>query len=95
MNSVVGSVFQGGICGLAGKFPSQYISAVISGQALGGIFASVANIVSIALGASPIQSAFLYFLAADVTLIVALALYLVLSSSVLQHVINTYQLFLF
>jgi len=43
--SVVSSIFQGGVCGLAGKFPSRYISAVISGQALGGIFASTANVV--------------------------------------------------
>lgn len=30
--SVVSSVFQGGVCGLAGKFPSKYINAVISGK---------------------------------------------------------------
>lgn len=79
--NVVSSIFQGGICGLAGKFPPGYIQAVISGQALGGIFASAANIGSIALGASPVQSAFIYFLAADVTLIISFALYLALSPS--------------
>jgi hypothetical protein len=32
---VVSSIFQGGVCGLAGKFPGGYVNAVISGQALG------------------------------------------------------------
>nr|CAH0102251.1 unnamed protein product [Daphnia galeata] len=79
--NVVSSIFQGGVCGLAGKFPGGYVNAVISGQALGGIFASLANIMSIALGASPTQSAFIYFLAADVTLVVSFCLYMVLSST--------------
>jgi hypothetical protein len=103
----VSSIFQGGVCGLAGKFPSGYVNAVISGQALGdgkfknflfnkiiiniftnisiivgGIFASFANIMSIALGASPTQSAFIYFLAADVTLVLSFCLYMFLSSTV-------------
>jgi equilibrative nucleoside transporter 1/2/3 len=105
--AVVSSIFQGGVCGLAGKFPSGYVNAVISGQALGdrqhmsifffffqkswyskntfiqgGIFAALANIISIALGASPTQSAFIYFLAADVTLVLSFCLYMVLSSTV-------------
>ena len=72
---------------MAGKFPSKYMNALISGQALGGIFAASANIVSIALGASPIDSAFIYFLVADITLVVALVLYMTLCSSV-----NSFQL---
>lgn len=108
---VVSSIFQGGVCGLAGKFPIGYVNAVISGQALGGskykimqfkiqllqkhstnarikiyfiggIFASLANIVSIAVGASPTQSAFLYFMAADFTLVLSFCLYMALSSTV-------------
>ncbi len=79
---VVSSIFQGGVCGLAGKFPDGYVNAVISGQALGGIFAALANIMSIAVGASPTQSAFIYFLAADVTLIISFVLYMILSSTV-------------
>ena len=83
--NVAGSVFQGGICGLAGKFPGAYMNAFVSGQALGGIFASVASIGSTALGASATKSAFLFFMAADVTLISSLALYLGLASSVSRN----------
>lgn len=49
---------------------------------IGGIFASLANIVSIAVGASPTQSAFLYFMAADFTLVLSFCLYMALSSTV-------------
>ena len=54
---------------------------------LGGIFAALANIMSVAVGASPTQSAFIYFLAADVTLLISFVLYLALSSTVrnLKH----------
>ena len=80
---VVSAIFQGGVFGLAGKFPAEYINAMISGQALGGIFASLSNIISIALGASPVQSALLYFLAADFTLLLSLLLYTYYSSTVI------------
>ncbi len=44
---------QGGILGVAGRFPPAYMAAVFSGQAVGGIFASGTNVVVLALGASP------------------------------------------
>ena len=40
------AIFQGGILGVAGKFPPEYMGAVFSGQAVGGIFASGCNVVS-------------------------------------------------
>ena len=80
---VASAIFQGGVFGLAGKFPAEYINAMISGQALGGIFAALCNIITIALGASAIQSAFLYFLAADFTLLLSFVLYIYLSSTVI------------
>ena len=47
------SVLQGGILGVAGRFPPAYMAAVFSGQAVGGIFASGTNVVVLAMGASP------------------------------------------
>jgi len=87
---VVSAIFQGGVFGLAGKFPAEYINAMVSGQALGGIFASLSNIISIALGASAVQSAFLYFLAADFTLFLSFGLYAYLSQTVIQLKIYIY-----
>jgi equilibrative nucleoside transporter 1/2/3 len=80
--SVASAILQGGLFGIVGKFSSRYITAVVSGQALGGIFAALAEIGSLCLGASSTISAFVYFMIADGMLLLALAAYLILSRAV-------------
>ena len=58
------------------------MGAVLGGQGLAGLFAASADIVSIALEADPTQSAFLYFLVADITLVAALISYISISQTV-------------
>jgi len=70
------AIFQGGILGIAGKFPPAYMGAVFSGQAVGGIFASGANVVFLAIGATPTQSAFFCFILSVIFLGTAMAAYL-------------------
>ena len=41
--AVGAAVFQGGLFGVAAQFPARYLSAVISGQALGAVFACIAR----------------------------------------------------
>lgn len=65
-----------------GRFPSQYITATVSGQALGGILAAVAEIISLWLGASPVLSALVYFIMADTFIFISLIAYILLSRSV-------------
>jgi equilibrative nucleoside transporter 1/2/3 len=79
---VASAVLQGGLFGIVGKFSSRYITAVVSGQALGGIFAALAEIASLCFGASSTISAFVYFMVANVMLLLSLAAYLTLSHSV-------------
>ena len=43
------AIFQGGLIGVAGKFPANYMGGMMAGQALGGIFPATANIAVIAL----------------------------------------------
>jgi len=69
------AIFQGGILGIAGKFPPAYMGAVFSGQAVGGIFASGTNVVVLALGATAVQSAFFCFILSVVFLFSALIAY--------------------
>ena len=69
------AIFQGGILGVAGKFPPAYMGAVFSGQAVGGIFASGCNVVFLALGASAKQSGFFCFLTSVIFLLTALVAY--------------------
>lgn len=75
------AIFQGGLLGLAGKFPPQYMGIVFGGQAFGGIFASVTNVIVILLGVSPADAAFFCFLVAVVFLGTALLCFLVATRS--------------
>lgn len=79
--NVGAAVFQGGLFGLSAQFPSKYLSAVMSGQALGAVFACLCRIVSIAVAgenevAAAVNSALVYFTLADITLLVSIACYL-------------------
>jgi len=75
------AIFQGGILGVAGKFPPAYMGAVFSGQAVGGIFASGCNVVFLALGASAEQSGFFCFITSVVFLLTALIVYCIATKS--------------
>lgn len=77
--NVNAAIFQGGILGVAGKFPPAYMGAVFSGQAVGGIFASGTNVIVLALGASATQSAFFCFVLSVVFLLTALVAYAVVA----------------
>ena len=69
------AIFQGGILGVAGKFPPAYMGAVFSGQAVGGIFASGTNVVFLALGATAVQAGFFCFVLSVIFLFTALIAY--------------------
>lgn len=69
------AIFQGGILGVAGRFPPAYMGAVFSGQAVGGIFASGCNVVFLALGASAQMSGFFCFITSVVFLLTSLIAY--------------------
>jgi len=75
------AIFQGGLLGLAGKFPPQYMGIVFGGQAFGGIFASVTNVLVILMGVSPADAAFFCFLVAVIFLGTALLCFLVATKS--------------
>lgn len=68
----------GGLFGLAGQFASEYMTAVMSGQALGGIFAAVAEIISLTFGAAATTTAFVYFNIGNFTLIISIICYILM-----------------
>merc|ERR1711884_559247 len=74
--NVNGAIFQGGLLGLVGKFPPQYIGGTLTGQSLGGIFASATNVIFIAVGGGAVQGAFYSFFIAVIFLASALAAFL-------------------
>ena len=75
------------IFGLAGLFPSRYMQAAMTGQAMGGIFSAVANILTLYLGSHVVDSGLGFFLAATLVGVVTLlgfgCLYLLVSASTL------------
>lgn len=75
-----------------GNFSPIYITAAIGGQALGGIFAALAEIVSLAIGASSTHSAMVYFVIGNVTIGVTIVLYIVLTKTVFYKVINEFNM---
>lgn len=77
--NIMVAIFQGGLSGLAGKFPPSYMGAVVQGQALGGIFAAATNVIMIACGASAVSAAFPDFLIAVIFLISALVAFIILT----------------
>lgn len=66
------AVFGASSLGLASRFPARYMQAVMTGQAMGGIFAAVANIITLAAGTSVVNSGLGFFIAATLTSVFSL-----------------------
>merc|ERR1712141_894314 len=77
--NIMVAIFQGGLSGLAGKFPPIYMGAVVQGQALGGIFAALTNVIMLACGADAVSAAFYDFLIAVIFLVSALGAFIILT----------------
>ncbi|CAH8591692.1 unnamed protein product [Schistosoma turkestanicum] len=69
---------QGSVFGVAAVLPSKHMKAALEGQAVSGVLASVANILSIAASSSPTVNGLVYFLVALVFITFTAALFLVL-----------------
>ncbi|KAJ6645911.1 Equilibrative nucleoside transporter 1 [Pseudolycoriella hygida] len=80
--NIATAILSGGLFGISGLFPSEYITAVVSGQALGGIFAALAEILSLTFGASAKTTAFVYFMIGNVVLLVSIVTYIIMSKTV-------------
>lgn len=73
------ALLSGALFGISGQFPSEYVTAVVSGQALGGIFAALAEIVSLTFRASATVAALVYFMIGNVVLVASIVSYAVAS----------------
>ncbi|VDO83158.1 unnamed protein product [Schistosoma margrebowiei] len=77
--SIGGSALaQGSVFGAAAILPSKHMKAALEGQAVSGILASLANIVSIAASSSATTNGLVYFLVALIFVTATAALFLVL-----------------
>lgn len=73
--SVGSSILGTSLFGLSSLFPSKYMQATMTGQAMGGVFAALANLVTLALGSHVQQSALGFFLFATLMSICTLVAY--------------------
>lgn len=80
LNAVV-SWLQGGIMGLATVLPSEYMHNLVIGMAVGGVFASLMEIVCLLGHTDPTTSALAYFLCAIVVFVVALVCFIAMLST--------------
>ena len=70
--NVLVAIFQGGLSGVAAKFPPRYMGAVVQGQGLGGIFASAVNVITLAMPGFDFETAaFSCFLVTVLFLLIA------------------------
>lgn len=79
---VCSAILSGSIFGVVGRFCPVYITATLGGQALGGIFAALAEIASLSIGASSVHSAFVYFIIGTFTIFISIIWYIILTKSV-------------
>jgi len=69
----------GALYGVAGLFPSEFITAVVSGQALGGILTALAFILVLAFDTGPNTTAFIFFIVGGVLILLCIVCYVILA----------------
>ncbi|XP_019394188.1 PREDICTED: equilibrative nucleoside transporter 3 [Crocodylus porosus] len=76
--SAASTIFTSSLFGLSGCFPMKNSQALISGQAMGGTVCAVTSIVDLAAAADVTDSALVFFVTADVFILVCILMYLIL-----------------
>ncbi|CAG2162274.1 unnamed protein product [Oppiella nova] len=74
--STSAGTLQSSASGIASLFPSQCMHAMVSGQAVSGLFAAMAQVLALMGHWEVVNTAFYYFLMADITLVLSLIMYL-------------------
>uniref|UniRef100_A0A182Q441 Equilibrative nucleoside transporter n=1 Tax=Anopheles farauti TaxID=69004 RepID=A0A182Q441_9DIPT len=75
------AILTGGLFGIAGQFSAHYMTAAVSGQALGGIFSAVADIIALTFASNPSTTAFVFFIVGCLVLLLSLAAYIIMSKT--------------
>nr|XP_014093599.1 equilibrative nucleoside transporter 1 [Bactrocera oleae] len=77
--NICSAIMSGGIFGVAGLFPSHYMTALVSGQALGGILSALAFILVLAFGSAPDVTALIYFIIGSALVFLSIICYIIMS----------------
>ncbi|XP_031624259.1 equilibrative nucleoside transporter 1 [Contarinia nasturtii] len=76
--NIATAILSGGLFGISGQFPSEYITAVVSGQALGGVFTAIIEIITITFASDPSESALIFFTIGNILLVLSLVAYILM-----------------
>lgn len=76
---VSAATMSGALYGVAGLFPSEYMTAVVSGQALGGIITALALILVLAFDSTPSVTAFVFFIIGALLILGCIVCYLLMA----------------
>lgn len=68
--------------GISGQFPSEYVTAVVSGQALGGVFTAFIEIMTITFASDPRGSAVIFFTIGNILLVLSVVAYILMTRTV-------------
>ncbi|ALC38510.1 Ent1 [Drosophila busckii] len=77
--NISAATMSGALYGVAGLFPSEYMTAVVSGQALGGIITALAFILVLAFDAGPSATAFVFFIMGALLIFFCIVCYLTMA----------------
>uniref|UniRef100_A0A1A9WKL8 Equilibrative nucleoside transporter 1 n=1 Tax=Glossina brevipalpis TaxID=37001 RepID=A0A1A9WKL8_9MUSC len=88
--NVCSATMSGGIFGIAGLFPSEYMTALVSGQALGGIITALTFIIVLTFGAGdPKITAFTFFVVGSALIMLNIICYAIMEKKpFFQYYIN-------
>lgn len=79
--NIFSAILTGGLFGIAGMFSSEYITAVVGGQALGGVATAAAEVISLTFVTDKVFSALIFFLIGTFMLVTSLVLYMFVSQT--------------
>lgn len=68
--------------GISGQFPSEYVTAVVSGQALGGVFTAIIEIMTITFASDARGSALIFFTIGNILLVLSVVAYILMTRAV-------------
>lgn len=77
--NVAAAVVSGALFGISGRFPSEYVTAVVSGLALGSVLTAIIEIITITFASDPLQSALIFFLIGNILLVISIVVYIIMA----------------
>lgn len=81
MINMAAATLSSALYGISSLFPCEYVTAVSGGQALGGVFAALCEIMSLSIGTSAETTALIYFMIGNMVLLVSIIAYVIVSKT--------------